>query len=331
MAVVACRPTPSAAQPRDAAGSGAPRAASGGGGAKVQGVRGGRGSAPVRDDDKGGEGGERKPLKMAEARKFALRLINRDRATQGLPPVVLDEGAPTEAAMRHVRDMTKHGFTGHWGSDGSVPELRYTEAGGDDIVQENAACLADGKDRPINDKGPFDPAEIERFEAAFFNEKPPHDGHRKNILNALHNRVGIGFAQAEGTSTVCVVQEFVDDYGSYDALVKRAKAGQVVRVAGEMKGPASFGGIGLARTDLPKPRKPDLRPISYAMPSPFVSYFPAGYKTPAPVHVNGNKFWFDLPVTDKGPGLYEVQIFARLPGKGNRLEPVSMRTVRVEQ
>lgn len=270
-------------------------------------------------------------LSLDEARKFALGLINRDRATEGLKPVTLDEGPATKAAERHVRDMTKHGFTGHWGSDGSVPELRYTEAGGEDLAQENAACLADGLERRINDKGPFDSAEIERFQAAFFNEKPPHDGHRRNILNPVHNRVGISFAQAEGTHTVCVVQEFLDDYGSYEPLVRRARPGQVLRVAGEMKGPATFGGIGLARTDLPTPRKPDLHPISYAMPSPFVSYFPAGYKTPAPVNVNGNKFWLDLPITDRGPGLYEVQIFARMPGKGNRLEPVSMRTVRVER
>lgn len=313
--VIACRPSPGGAEARGAPGRP--------GGGLPAGNKGGAPSRPGHPAEKA--------LSMAEARKYALGLINRDRATQGLKPVVLDEGPATEAAARHVRDMTKHGFTGHWGTDGSVPELRYTEAGGDDIVQENAACLADGVERKISDKGPFDPAEIERFEAAFFNEKPPHDGHRKNILNPLHNRVGISFAQAEGTHTVCVVQEFIDDYGSYAPLVRKARAGQVVRVSGELKAPASFGGIGLARTDLPVPRKPSLRPVSYAMPSPFVSYFPAGYKTPAPVHLNGNNFWFDLPLTDKGPGLYEVQIFARLPGKGNRLEPVSMRTVRVER
>jgi hypothetical protein len=290
-------------------------------------------SGASRPEEPGGGPAREAPggrvLSMAEARKFALFLINRDRATQGLPPVALEDGPATEAAARHVRDMARHGFTGHWGSDGSVPELRYTEAGGEDIVQENAACLADGNERAVDDRGPFDAAEIERFEAAFFNERPPHDGHRQNILTASHNRVGISFARAEGTRTVCVVQEFVDDYGTYEPLARKARPGQTVRVAGELREPASFGGIGLARTDLPAPRKPDLRPLSYAMPAPFVSYFPAGYKTPAPVHVNGKKFWFDLPLTDRGPGLYEVQIYARLPGKGNRLEPVSMRTVRV--
>lgn len=323
LVAVACQPSRGGAEPRPGQAAGRNEAS---GQAAPAGPR-GEAARPGRE--KGAAGG--KALSMGEARRFALGLINRDRATQGLRPVVLDEGPPTEAAARHVRDMTRHGFTGHWGSDGSVPELRYTEAGGDDIVQENAACLADGNERPIDDKGPFDADEIERFEGAFFNEKPPHDGHRQNILNPWHNRVGVSFARAEGTHTVCVVQEFVDDYGSYGPLARKARPGQTLRVEGAMKAPATFGGIGLARTDLPKPRRPDLRPISYAMPSPFVSYFPAGYKTPAPVHVNGDKFWLDLPLTDKGPGLYEVQIFARLPGKGNRLEPVSMRTVRVER
>jgi hypothetical protein len=290
----------------------------------------GRGPGAAAGDERGARGGG-KMLSVDEARKFALSLINRDRATQGLRPVVLEDGPATKAAERHVRDMTKHGFTGHWGSDGSVPELRYTEAGGEDFVFENAACLADGLERRVNDKGPFDAAEIEHFESAFFNEKPPHDGHRKNILSPTHNRVGIAFAQAEGTATVCVAQEFLDDYGSYEPLVRRARPGQVVRVAGTIKGPASFGGIGLSRTELPAPRKPELHPRSYAIPSAFVSYFPAGYKTPAPVHVEGNKFWLDLPITDHGPGLYGVQIFASFPGKGKVLTPVSLRTVRVEK
>ena len=67
-----------------------------------------------------------------------LALINRDRASQGLVPVELDEGAPTLAGQRHAEDMVRLGFLGHWGSDGSVPEQRHTEAGGADMVLERA-------------------------------------------------------------------------------------------------------------------------------------------------------------------------------------------------
>ena len=164
------------------------------------------------------------------------------------------------------------------------------------------------------------------------NETPPADGHRKNILSPTHNKVGLAYASGEGARTVCVVHEFVDDYGSYAALPKQAKAGDTLHVSGELKGPFAFGGVGLARAPLPKPRAPDelLKMGSYAMPPPFVSYFPAGFKTPKPVEVDGKNFAIDIPLTNlPGPGLYEVDVFVRMPGMGNKLSPVSLRTVRV--
>lgn len=81
-------------------------------------------------------------LDHADAQRFVLGLVNRDRKASGLGPVVLDEAA-SKGGLRHARDMAKNGFTGHIGSDGSTPEQRYTESGGTDFVQENAACLFD--------------------------------------------------------------------------------------------------------------------------------------------------------------------------------------------
>ncbi|HYP87234.1 MAG TPA: CAP domain-containing protein, partial [Polyangiaceae bacterium] len=78
------------------------------------------------------------PAPGDQASRYMLTLINRDRAAAGLEPVELDPVA-TVGAERHARDMAKHGFTAHWGTDGSVPEQRYTEAGGTDMVQENVA------------------------------------------------------------------------------------------------------------------------------------------------------------------------------------------------
>ena len=74
-----------------------------------------------------------KTLDYAQAQRFVLSLINRDRAKAGLSKVVLDEAAST-AGLRHARDMAANGFTGHVGSDGSVPEQRYTESGGSYFV-----------------------------------------------------------------------------------------------------------------------------------------------------------------------------------------------------
>ena len=43
----------------------------------------------------------------------------------------------------------------------------------------------------------IDPKQIERAESLFFDEVPPNDGHRKNILKPHHTKVGIGVAQSD--------------------------------------------------------------------------------------------------------------------------------------
>jgi uncharacterized protein YkwD len=270
---------------------------------------------------------------QAEARAYGLSLINRDRAAAGLGALVLDDVA-SAAALRHVRDLAAHGVTAHWGTDGSVPEQRYTEAGGQHLVTENAACYADAKARTITSDGPFDRAAIDRFQLAFMAERPPTDGHRRNLLGKLHTAVGLAYATSPGSDVVCVVQELVDAYGTYGPIPAEAHDGDTIRVTGELRPPAQFGGVGLARAPAMVPRSSEslLATGGYTMPDPAIAYFPKGFKTPKPVDVDGNKFSIDLPLTGAGagPGLYEVQVFARLPGaEPGRLAPVSLRTVRV--
>src|SRR5436190_7298855 len=62
-----------------------------------------------------------KPLDLAEAQRFFLRLVNRDREAEGLDPVTWDPVAE-RAGRVHATDMAEHGFTSHYGTDGSVPE-----------------------------------------------------------------------------------------------------------------------------------------------------------------------------------------------------------------
>ena len=135
-----------------------------------------------------------KPLTLPEAQRYFLKLVNRDREAEGLEPVAWDAVAE-KAGREHAADMAEHGFTSHHGTDGSVPELRYTRVGGNGMVQENAACFFDEKERRLDPNPLILPEAIEKTEAAFMGEKPPHDGHRKNILTPWHNRVGIGIVQ----------------------------------------------------------------------------------------------------------------------------------------
>ncbi|GAC1544954.1 MAG: hypothetical protein NVS3B10_09100 [Polyangiales bacterium] len=277
-----------------------------------------------------------KRLTIAEARRYMVALVNRDRATQGLGPVERDEGAPTAAGQAHAEDMAHLGYLGHWGSDGSVPEQRHTEAGGEDMVLENALCFTDEAKRALDAKPTIEPAQVERSESMFFDEVPPNDGHRKNILKPAHTKVGIGVAQPVATATEipvpCFSQEFTDDYGSYAALPRRAKVGAVVHVEGTLSNGARPSGVGIARIVKPSPIAPSElnKRRSYPVPKAFQMYWGPGFVTPMPVKIDGQKLVIDVPLSDHGqPGLYEVSVWAKLAGSEEHTM-VSLRTIAVE-
>lgn len=274
------------------------------------------------------------PLTLAEARRYMVELINRDRATEHLPPVTLDEGAASRAGQAHAEDMARLGYLGHWGSDGSTPEQRITEAGGAGVDFENAYCVTDEKRRPLDPNPRFERAEIERAESMFFGEKPPNDGHRKTILGKWRKRVGIGIALARPVGNEilvpCISQEFVDDYGAYDPLPKSVKAGGTLHVAGTLSSEVKVGAVGIVRLDDPKPlRVAELnRRRNYPQPEPSEMFWPRGFKTRIELQTSGQHFSIDLPMP--GPrGLYEVSVWAQHPGEKS-FGAVSLRTVRVD-
>ncbi len=278
-------------------------------------------------------------LTVAEARHYMVELINRDRATQGLSPVELDGGPPTASGQAHAEDMAAHGFLGHWGTDGSVPEQRLTEAGGADMVLENASCFFDEKSRALESKPLIRAREVERAQAMFFNEVPPNDGHRQNILRPGHKKVGIGIAQPVATDTEipvpCFSQEFTDAYGTYAAIPKKARIGHVLRVEGKMLSPASVAGVGLARVNAPRPLSVSEvnsdRRRSYPVPKPYQMYWSRGYKTPIALTIDKDRFSIDVPLNDRGqPGLYEVSVWGKL-GESQDFVMLGIRTILVER
>ena len=272
-------------------------------------------------------------LTLAQARRYMVDLINRDRRTMGLGPVELDEGAPTQSAERHARDMAANAFLGHWGTDGSVPEQRLTEAGGADMVLENAFCITDEKKRELVGDPRIDAADVERAEGMFFNEVPPNDGHRKNILKPHHKRVGIGFALARPAGNEilvpCISQEFIDVLGTYEPIPRSVKAGSKLHVAGTLVKEVQMGAVGIAKVETPKPLSTAEanKRRNYPVPKPDVMYWPAGFTTPLPVLVEGQHFSIDIPVP--GPGFYEISVWGKRPGDAD-YATVSLRTLRVE-
>jgi hypothetical protein len=225
--------------------------------------------------------------------------------------------------------MAARGFTAHLGSDGSVPEQRYTDAGGRQMVMENVGCFADGVARPLDPGARFTAEGLERIERAFMDEVPPNDGHRRNILTPWHTSLGVGLAATAGLDVPCMAQEFVDDLGDYGELPRRAHVGSTLSVHGRVRAPATIAGVGLSRVDAPRPKTAaELnRTHAYAIPKPYTTYFPRGFKTPIPLEIRGETFTIDVPLSDGGrPGLYGVSVWAKLPGVDG-LRMISLRTV----
>ncbi len=138
------------------------------------------------------------PTPTTSLESYVVDLLNIDRASQGVGPLVLD-ATLTGIAYDHTRDQGDNLHTiSHVGSNGStlsdrlaVGNARYTTAG------ENV-----GWTMGINDTNEA----LSTIEGLFFNETPPNDGHRKNILNAQYTRVGIGIYKKG--SEVYVTQDF---------------------------------------------------------------------------------------------------------------------------
>lgn len=281
-------------------------------------------------------------LSLSEARLYMVELINQDRASKGLKPVRLDETA-SAAGQRHAEEMAVHNYLSHWNRQGMPPDQRYTEQGGTDCVQENVYLLQRYREGELPtgtlalDPAPtFTRRELEEIEAAYFNERPPHDGHRRNILNPHHTHVGIGLARAhqgDRASTLANTQEFVNRYVEVETIPQRTRVGQEITVRGRMVNGAKFRSVALGRTPLPSPMTPTAlrRTRSYRTPRPFVIYWPEPYISPRPVQVTPNGgFRVEIPLADEDrrPGLYYVTVWARTEEGQNVL--ASQRTVVVD-
>jgi uncharacterized protein YkwD len=126
-----------------------------------------------------------------------VAVTNAYRAINGCGPLTLNQQL-TAAANDHSEDMAVHDYFSHISQDGSSPWDRISRAGY--LYTAAAENIAAGYDT------------AQAVVDGWYNEVPPNDGHRKNILNCALTEVGIGYAE-NSTSTYRIY--WTQDFGSH--------------------------------------------------------------------------------------------------------------------
>lgn len=136
------------------------------------------------------------PVRVPTPEERVLALINETRAEHGLPPLTVDPALVT-AAERHTRAMTANGCgLSHQCPGESGLGQRSTAAG----VRWTSVAENVGMGGPVKDAVEPIAKMALGLTQAMIDEKPPEDGHRKNILSRASTRIGIVVLRdAQGT------------------------------------------------------------------------------------------------------------------------------------
>ena len=196
--------------------------------------------------------------------------INRDRRDHGLSSVAWDERAAA-VARRTTRRQVEERTDGHFLLDGLPPYARLSAGAVFGMGAENAAAF-------ISDTGRLhDGAEslALRSHAAMMEERPPHDSHRRAVLDAAATHVGIGWAMDGGEFRLGV--EFTAR--AYESLrVRRAGRGAAITVDGTAIAGEAIRYVTVSREAVPSPisrREANARE-SYSYPEAQVMILPEG-------------------------------------------------------
>lgn len=293
------------------------------------------------------EGDDEPTMNLEQARAYMLSLINADRAKQKVAnPVALDNAA-NKAAQWHATEMARLQTNSHWHIDGKKPPQRYNESGGTDYVGENShGCVPTAFKMNISNTQMFSKEEVRNEESCYFDEEPPNDGHRKNILDPNHTHVGIGLALVDlhdrwGIVRVVVsAQEFINKYGNFTVSSNKLVHGQKLTLAGELNPGYKIHSLNVAREDSAHaiPLK-DLQDYaakkyhgSYSIASERVTICWPNRNDSTEAHVTqtGQHVEYSVtPATSWKKGLYYMYLWATKEGTDLKL-PISLVTARLD-
>jgi uncharacterized protein YkwD len=303
-------------------------------------------SQPAADQADAAAPGE--TMDLDHARQYWLSLVNRDRNLFGLAPVQLDDIA-SKAGQWHADEMAHKIFNSHWHPDGSKPPQRYTECGGRDYDGENSHGTSpkEGFDVNVAQHQTFTAKEVEDEQKCYFDELPPNDGHRKNILEPRHTHVGLGLVLIDvvhketGTHfrQLTSSQEFINKYGEYSVSSDVFVRDTPYVINGRIAPYLSVQSVQVLREPLPEPIEQSILSEQtsgpfhggYTLPDQMVMMaFPMAFaqKPEAKLMQQGDQFHCELtPARKWKPGLYYIILWANRGSGTAGAFPISMLTV----
>ena len=146
------------------------------------------GSAPGQSTGCAGAGATPQSATNAALSESLRCLLNERRLASGLPALKRSRKVQ-RAAGSHAKDMVRHSFVSHIGSDGSTPLSRVRRTG----FLRHATFFAVGEDLAWGENFQVTPQAVAN---AWLSSRV----HRRNIVDRRFNRVGIGVVRGEPTA-----------------------------------------------------------------------------------------------------------------------------------
>lgn len=134
---------------------------------------------------------------LPEVCSYALTLVNRDRALNGLGKLVEDP-LLSQAAQHHAQDMLDRHYYAHISPEGRTPSDRFHQVGGNPRIGVGENIML-GRDSSVFS---LTYQLIEEYQKSWMYSQ----GHRENLLQSENTRFGYGIAVGAGRQYA--VQEF---------------------------------------------------------------------------------------------------------------------------
>jgi len=234
-----------------------------------------------------------------------LGVINKNRAKHGLKAVMLDILA-CRVASKTSSEAVKGKYFGHWNLRGEKPYLRYAFSGGFHHVSENASMIKTAFPEKKTYKNILKFIITAHME--MYNEIPPNDGHRKNILNSWHTHVGIGFSLIGNDFRY--YELFLNKYLIFTPINTNRKAGEVIKISGRVATP----GYGVYYAIIYYEKIPlPLSPFEIAKKGSYPDFTDTRIASLPfwEINYNNNSKKFDFSFKTSRRGLYYIKIFIK--------------------